>query len=124
MVKNVKIPDAELEIMMIIWDSNGSVTSEDIMKKLDGKKTWKRTTVLKFLSRLTERGFLSLEKKSKTNVYCPLIKQDEYLEYECKNFLERICQNSVKKLVATLYSSKSISEDDLAELRQFIDKER
>lgn len=123
-MENVKIPDAELEIMMIIWDSLGGVTSEDIMSKLEGKKTWKRTTVLKFLSRLTERGFLSVEKKSKTNVYYPIIKQDDYLEYECKNFLEKICQNSVKKLVATLYSSNTISDDDLAELKEFIDKEQ
>lgn len=123
-MENVKIPDAELEIMMIIWDSIGGVTSEDIMSKLEGKKTWKRTTVLKFLSRLTERGFLSVEKKSKTNVYYPIIKQDDYLEYECKNFLEKICQNSVKKLVATLYSSNTISDDDLAELKAFIDKEQ
>lgn len=123
-MENVKIPDAELEIMMIIWDSLGGVTSEDIMSKLEGKKTWKRTTVLKFLSRLTERGFLSVEKKSKTNVYYPIIKQDDYLEYECKNFLEKICQNSVKKLVATLYSSNTISDDDLAELKAFIDKEQ
>lgn len=123
-MENVKIPDAELEIMMIIWDSIGGVTSEDIMSKLEGKKTWKRTTVLKFLSRLTERGFLSVEKKSKTNVYYPIIKQDDYLEYECKNFLEKICQNSVKKLVATLYSSNTISDDDLAELKEFIDKEQ
>lgn len=123
-MENIKIPDAELEIMMIIWDSIGGVTSEDIMSKLEGKKTWKRTTVLKFLSRLTERGFLSVEKKSKTNVYYPIIKQDDYLEYECKNFLEKICQNSVKKLVATLYSSNTISDDDLAELKAFIDKEQ
>lgn len=123
-MENIKIPDAELEIMMIIWDSLGGVTSEDIMSKLEGKKTWKRTTVLKFLSRLTERGFLSVEKKSKTNVYYPIIKQDDYLEYECKNFLEKICQNSVKKLVATLYSSNTISDDDLAELKEFIDKEQ
>lgn len=123
-MENIKIPDAELEIMMIIWDSIGGVTSEDIMSKLEGKKTWKRTTVLKFLSRLTERGFLSVEKKSKTNVYYPIIKQDDYLEYECKNFLEKICQNSVKKLVATLYSSNTISDDDLAELKEFIDKEQ
>lgn len=123
-MENIKIPDAELEIMMIIWDSIGGVTSEDIMSKLEGKKTWKRTTVLKFLSRLTERGFLYVEKKSKTNVYYPIIKQDDYLEYECKNFLEKICQNSVKKLVATLYSSNTISDDDLAELKEFIDKEQ
>lgn len=124
MENNIKIPDAELEIMMIVWDSNIGITSEEIMKKLEGKKTWKRTTVLKLLSRLVERGFLSVDKNSKINVYYMLIKKDEYLEYECKNFLERICQNSVKKLVATLYSSNTISDDDLAELKEFIDKEQ
>lgn len=124
MENNIKIPDAELEIMMIVWDSDIGITSEEIMKKLEGKKTWKRTTVLKLLSRLVERGFLSVDKNSKINVYYMLIKKDEYLEYECKNFLERICQNSVKKLVATLYSSNTISDDDLAELKEFIDKEQ
>jgi len=50
-----KLPDSELEIMMIIWNADEKVTSDYIMVKLD--KTWQKTTVLNFLIRLCDRGF-------------------------------------------------------------------
>lgn len=50
-----KLPDSELEIMMIIWDADEKVTSDYIMEKLN--KTWQKTTVLNFLTRLCDRGF-------------------------------------------------------------------
>lgn len=117
-----KIPDCELEIMLIVWESKGGVTSEDIMNKLLGKKAWGRTTVLKFLSRLTERGFLKFEKQNKYNVYYPLVAEKDYLEAESKSFLEKLCHNSVKNLVATLYNSNAISKEDLEDLRQYIEE--
>lgn len=122
MTEITKIPDGELEIMIIVWESKGGVTSEDIMKKLHGKKTWGRTTVLKFLSRLTDRGFLKFEKQNKYNVYYPLIAEEDYLEAESKSFLEKLCRNSVKNLVATLYNSKAITKEDLEELKQYIEE--
>lgn len=117
-----KIPDGELEVMMVVWEAKEGVTSDYILEKLEGKKTWGRTTVLKFLSRLTERGFLEFKKQGKFNVYSPLIEEKEYLQKESKSFLEKMYNNSVKNLVATLYNSKSISEEDFAELKKFIEE--
>lgn len=117
-----KLPEAELEIMMIIWESGKDVTSDYIMEKLNGKKAWGRTTVLNFLTRLVDRGFLTMSKEGRFNLYSPVVAQQEYLEYESKTFLEKMYQNSVKKLVATLYNSKNISKDDLEELKRFIEE--
>lgn len=117
-----KIPDGELEVMLVVWEAREEVTSDYIMEKLRGKKTWGRTTVLKFLSRLTERGFLQFRKQGKFNVYRSLVEEDEYLQQESKSFLEKMYNSSVKNLVATLYNSKSISEEDFAELKKFIEE--
>ena len=117
-----KIPEAELEIMMIIWQYGENVTSEYIMEKLEGKKTWGRTTVLNFLTRLVDRGVLKISKEGRFNLYSPIVAQQEYLEHESKTFLEKMYHNSVKKLVATLYNSNSISKDDLEELKRFIEE--
>ena len=117
-----KLPEAELEIMMIIWESGKDVTSEYIMEKLNGKKSWGRTTVLNFLTRLVDRGFLAISKEGRFNLYSPIVAHQEYLEHESKSFLEKMYQNSVKKLVATLYNSKNISKDDLEELKRFIEE--
>lgn len=117
-----RLPDSELEIMMIIWEANKPVSSAYIMEKLDGEKSWVHTTVLNFLSRLVERGFLEISKYGKFNYYNPLIREEEYLRKESKSFLEKMHKNSLKSLVATLYDGNAISKEDLKELSKYVDE--
>lgn len=115
-----KLPEAELEIMLIIWEAQKSVNSEYIMEKLKGVKEWKRTTVLNLLTRLTGRGYLECTKEGKINFYRPLIAEKQYLDYESKSFFNRLHKSSLTSLIASLYDSKSVSKEDLEELEQFI----
>ena len=117
-----RLPDAELVIMQIIWQVNGDTTSAHICQELDGKRDWAVTTVLNFLARLVDRGFLSVRRNGKTNIYAPIVDEDVYLENESKSFLERLHGNSLKSFVTALYEGKAIDQQDLAELRQFIDE--
>lgn len=116
-----RLPDAELEIMKIIWAGGGETTSSHIAEKLEGKKDWAVTTILNFLARLVDRGFLSVRKNGKTNIYMPTVSEEDYMESESRSFLERLHGNSVKSLVASLYDGKAISRGDLEELRRYID---
>ena len=68
-----RLPDAELEIMKIIWKCGGSATSAHIAQKLEGKKDWAITTVLNFLARLVDRGFLTVHRSGKVNIYTPVV---------------------------------------------------
>ncbi len=115
-----KIPDSELEIMMVIWDANMSVTSDYIMDRLD--KDWAKPTLLNLLSRLCERGFVECTKDGRINVYTAKVKKDDYLELESKNFLKKMHHNSLTSLVASLYSGDGVTKDDLEELKKFIEE--
>lgn len=115
-----KLPEAELEIMLIIWETDETVTSEYIMDKLKGVKKWKRTTLLNLLTRLCERGYLKCEKDGKINCYTPLVAEKDYLESESRSFFSKLHKNSLKSLIASLYDTNSISEEDLKELEDFI----
>lgn len=115
-----KLPEAELEIMLIIWNSEGKVSSEYIMQQLQGVKTWKRSTLLNLLARLCDRGYLLCEKNGKLNVYTALVSEKEYLDIESKIFFSKLHKNSIKSLIASLYDSKSLSKEDLKELEDFI----
>ena len=117
-----KLPDTELMIMNIIWHSNEEVTSAHVTKMLESQKDWTLTTILTFLSRLVERGFLTVRKKGRQNVYSAVIQEAEYVESESKTFFEKLHGNSLTSLVAALYSGQAISKEDLAELKQFIDE--
>lgn len=118
----LRLPDAELEIMKIIWRCDGEVTSAQIVDALEGKKDWAVTTVLNFLARLVDRGFLNVRRSGKTNIYTPIIDEYAYLEFESKSFLERLHGNSFKSLVASLYGGNAISKSDLEELKGFIEE--
>ena len=117
-----RLLDAELKIMMIIWEAKGSVTSAYIMEKLKGEETWGQTTVLNFLSRLVDRGFLKHEKEGKSNLYTPIIEEEVYLESESKSFLERLHGNSIRSLISALYKGHALKKEDLEELQAFIEE--
>ena len=120
--QNQRLPDAELELMKLIWHADGPVTSADLMERLKGHKTWGVTTVLNLLGRLCERGFLCCEKRGRFNEYHPLVEEQTYLQSESRSFLERLHGNSFRSLVASLYEGHTISEEDLEELAQFIEE--
>jgi predicted transcriptional regulator len=117
-----RLPDSELEIMMIIWEAGQQVSSTYIIEKLKGEKDWVHTTVLNFLSRLVDRGFLETSKQGRFNYYNPIISEKDYLQKESKTFLEKMHKNSLKSLVAALYDGEAISKEDLEELSNFVDE--
>lgn len=113
-----KIPDSELEIMMIIWGAQAAVTSDYIMERTD--KDWAKPTVLNFLSRLCERGYLECKKSGRYNVYSPTVSVEEYRRNALGDFMERLFNNSPKSLIASLWDGGGISADERAELKSFI----
>lgn len=117
-----RLPDSELEIMMIIWEANKPVSSTYIIEKLKGEKDWVHTTVLNFLARLVDRGFLETKKKGRYNYYYTLINEKDYLQKESRSFLEKMHRNSLMSLVASLYDGDAISKEDLEELSNFVDE--
>lgn len=117
-----RLPDSELEIMMIIWEAGEPVSSAYLMERLQGEKNWATTTVLNFLARLAERGFLEVKKQGRINIYTPLVAEKDYIESESRSFLERLHKSSLKSFVASLYDGRSISSEDAEELKNYIDE--
>lgn len=64
-----RLPDAELEVMQTIWSLGTQVTAAEVQQHAD--KDWKMTSVLTFLSRLCDKGFLSCTKEGRQNLYTP-----------------------------------------------------
>ena len=115
-----RLPESELEIMMIIWKYNRPVNRMEIEEHL--KKDVAAPTILSFLNRLEAKGFVSVEKIGKINWYTPLVKEEEYLQKESRNILRRMYQNSLKNFVTALYDGEGLSSQDLEDLKAFIEE--
>ena len=110
-----RLPDAELEVMQAIWSLEPPVTAAAVQQRVS--KEWKATSVLTFLSRLCDKGFLSCEKEGRQNYYTPLVSRETYLQRESTSFVRRLCGGSVKNLVASLWEAGALSEQDIEDLR-------
>ncbi len=116
----MKLSTAELEIMELIWQLKGPVTASELAGRL-AQKGWKPTTLLTFLSRMTAKGALTVEKKGKQNQYTACISSDEYRAGEAKEVLSKFYSGSVKSMVAALYNDKAISQNELDELKLWLE---
>ena len=123
MSSNIKrLPDSELEVMQAIWSLEAPVARVDIEEVLKDSYPIAMTTLLTLLTRLSEKGFIRIEKVSRSARYYPLVSQQEYLAQQSKNFLQRLCGGNVSTFATALCDS-GISKEDLAELRELLDKE-
>lgn len=119
-----RLPDSELEIMMIIWELDKPVTRTEIEEQMDPGRKLSPTTILSFLSRLQEKGFLAMEKAGKNNVYIAMVDKEIYLQKESWNVLKRLYQGSVKNFFAALYDGDNLTNAELKELEEFISEKR
>lgn len=74
------------------------------------------------LSRLADKGFVSCDRSTGSNLYTFLIPENEYKAGASRHFLEKLYNNSIQNMIATLYSNKAIQDSDVEELRKFLDK--
>ena len=123
-MKAQRLPDAEFDVMQTIWDQEPPVTTGLLMDLIGRNRGWKVQTMVTLLGRLTERGFLRVERTgSRERAFWPVIGREEYLQMETETFLGHYHRNSVSSLIAALAGEK-LSEKDLDELSEMIRKAR
>jgi predicted transcriptional regulator len=74
------------------------------------------------LSRLTDKGFLTVERRGRSNYYTPIISRTEYQESEGKLLLEKLYSGSMRSLMSALVGSKAVDQEELSDLRSYLDE--
>lgn len=120
MKKLKKLPDSELKVMMLIWDNTPPVARNVLSDQLD--VDWTKPTVLKLLSRLVKKGYLSCEKQGNKNMYTPLISREEYLADESIAFAKKLENVSLIGLMSALVETRGITKEEVEELEKIIEQ--
>lgn len=118
-----RLPDAEQEVMQALWSCNSPASRTDIEKILFQTHPMAMTTLLTLLTRLSEKNFLTIEKKGRRSYYTPCISRDEYLASQSQNFFQKLCQGSVSTFANALCDS-GLTEDELKELRSLLERDK
>lgn len=125
--ENVRISESEWEVMRALWDAGQPLTAAEVTQKLDGKADWAPKTVRTFLNRLVKKQAISAQKLGPAGFellhYAPLVDEQASLLAEQETFLGRFFGGTVQSMLATYIESGNISQDELRQLREMIDRE-
>lgn len=116
-----KLPDAELEVMQAIWACTPPVARTDIEEILKDTHPMALTTLLTLLSRLSEKGFIKIEKISRSARYYPLVTRQEYLAEQSKRFLNQLCGGNLSTFASALCDS-GLTKEEIAKLRDLLER--
>ena len=115
-----KLPDAEFDVMMAVWEGTPPVNTAYLMEKVGRGRGWKAPTLISFLVRLEERGYITSEKRGKERYYTPVANRTEYLRTSTEMFVRQYHGGSFVRMMDSLYSGKKLSESDIDELLQWL----
>lgn len=97
----IKISDAELEVMNIVWDKK-ETTSEEIIKLLK-YRNWKDSTIRTLIGRLvTKKAIEVSKKKGKLYFYISLIDEKKYKINVMKKFIDQFFHGSFQEFIVFL----------------------
>lgn len=116
-----RLPDSELNVMQAIWSCPPPVSRAQIEEKLQTTYPIAQTTLLTLLTRLTEKGFLTIDKQGRGKSYTPAVTEQEYLAQQSRSFIDRLCGGSMSTFASALCDS-GLSKEELEELRELLER--
>ncbi len=82
-----RLPESELDIMLVLWNNTPPMTRPEIEKVINMKKKLASTTILSLLTRLENKNFVEVTKQGKMNLYTPLVSQSDIRHMKARVFL-------------------------------------
>jgi BlaI family penicillinase repressor len=112
--------ESELEILQILWQK-GSATVREVHEVLEKQKDVGYTTTLKLMQIMVEKGIVDRDTSKRIHIYKPLIPQSSVENNLINKLRQKIFRGSASRLVIGALSSEPVTEEELEEIREFLD---
>lgn len=117
------LSDCEELILKVIWAGDGPMTMQEITESVNHKyeKKWQTKTVTTFLSRIVQKGYLTVERKGRLFYYYPTIREEDYCRREVIRFADSWTKGRADVFLAAFLSGRTLSEDERKRIRSMLD---
>ena len=114
-----KVFESEYRFCLILWEHE-PVKSSELVNLCKEQLGWKPTTTYTVIKRLSERGVL----KNENTVVTSLVSKDEVQAAEINEMVEKTFEGSLPAFVAAFTKHQNISEEEIDEVQNMIDRFR
>lgn len=111
----------EMEIARILWELR-KATVREVHEALPAQRQMDFATVQTYLRRLDTKGYVKAELDGRTRVYTPRVRPATVIRETVGDLVDRLFGGETLPLMKHLIEDGRISEDELTELRQLIDR--
>ena len=120
----MELSHGELMVMEMMWegqclDKNGEIQALELSKLLYEKHGMGKTSCYTFFGRLLEKG--AITRRYPKYTLKPVVSREEALKKQRKEAIEMLFQGSIINVCRAFLSEKKVSEEDIQEMRDFID---
>ena len=116
----MKISGAESLVMEAVWRTS-PLTAEEIAAQVAGPQGWTEATVKTLINRLLKKHALGATRDGRRYLYRPLVARAAYVQAESQGLLDRLFDGRLAPLVSHLSQSRSLTAEDVAELKRLIE---
>ena len=119
--REYELGEAELVVLRVLWEG-GAQTVREVMTRLHerGRKA-AYTTVLTFLTRLEQKGYVSSNKEDTAYVYRSKVTRESVTRSRVRALMEQLYDGAAGPMVLQLIENERLSSDEIAKLRKLID---
>lgn len=114
-----KLFDSEIKVMEIIWDSE-PITAKQVSLIAAETIGWNKNTTYTILKKLESKGAIKREEPG--FVCTALVSRDEIQKAETQSLVDKLFGGSKKALFSALLEDEKLSESDIRELRDMIER--
>jgi len=120
-MREQKLTDTEIVLMEILWQKE-KLFMKDILEEYTEPKP-AATTIATLLKRMQNKDLIGYKTYGNSREYFPKVKKEDYFQEEMSSMIDRFFNNSVSQFASFFTSNAKLSQKQLKELRDIIDKE-
>lgn len=115
-----KLTHQEEAVMLYMWELKEGVI-KDIVDRFDEPRP-PYTTVASVVKKLQDKGYVQAKRYGNVNVYSPNIEERDYKKTFMKEVVKDYFSNSYKELVSFFVKEQKLSDKELKEIIEMIEK--
>ena len=116
-----ELTEAEWAIMKVVWE-NEPCAAGTVQEALEKTKDWAYSTVKTTMDRMAAKGLLEITKIRNLQLFSSIISPADAKKGEFSKMLKRAFDGALTPMMQFLIEQQDLSEDELTQLRQFVDK--
>lgn len=114
-----RLGEIEMRFADLIWEKE-PISSGELAKLCEKELSWKKSTTYTILRRVCDRELFRNEKGMVTS----LVSKEEFQAMQSRQFVEESFHGSLPKFLAAFTSRSKLSEEEIGQLQEIIDKNR